>query len=988
MKAVVTLASIPTGSFPFLADLQLGVGAGDGGGGEFLSLLMGSDAGDEESAAQSGARAAAAYQTSALEMAPWVRPAGALTQDVGTTAQRESHSTLPGSASVVEGVAGDNANDGLINGHHGAGDPGVDLFRAPRLDAASEMAPTAATPAPHGDGPRSPALLDTVGFERRRVDLLTAPRWDSAAETVPTVATLAPHGDDLRSAALLDTIDFERRRVNPLTAPRWVSASETVPTAATPAPHGDGPRSPALLDTVGLERRRVDLLAAPRWVSAPETVPTVATPAPGCDRPTSPGPIAKDLLPSRHSIDIDREREAPAVAQWASAAIGIPVATNADFDNVATPATPNLKIAGIADRGSDDLRPASPAPQYRHASGIDRRGAVALSAPGDASTTADVPTGLTPVPDRKNSGAPESIDAPLVPSSQRLIGMDRGGEEPNASVVTLVPQFQNVVFAARGRVDLPTVAAATPRPQATSVTDRSTVDSLPTSRWISTAEMNPSPERLVAQCQTAIRAGHSSVELLPATPTTPVNREGSQTESASNAPILEACREGAGTSAPHDRDWEPAVGPVVFRRDAGLRLDDVAQSSMQIQPVSTPVLQGRGSESVVGPVADGRGARSLWDGPHGRGSESMDEPVSNLIGTAILPAISSSREHLGSALRKPIKTDRSTVAQPRTPAMAPDVAAAAAAPVREPIAAPRTDVDNSTSASGDDSVICAAQAEASSAPQVPTPPLLDQNVAFGARVVERDAAPAAPIDSFVSGSTKAVTGTQDTAGYMAAAQPAAAQYNAMQRSEAPPHVERTAVEAPTAVKAEPIAAARISPPAAVAEFAVEIPAARRDAESPVHEAAAVRVPESSVPENKPAQPVRDVTVRLTADNQQVDVKLVDRGGEIHVAVRSADAALTSDLRASVHDLIGGLEKSGFRAETWQPGESTRHASAATASDAPQQSQHNAPGEDARRQGRNPHDGEQTPTRRTRISDDNSIEWMRQMSAFSELERNN
>ena len=142
----------------------------------------------------------------------------------------------------------------------------------------------------------------------------------------------------------------------------------------------------------------------------------------------------------------------------------------------------------------------------------------------------------------------------------------------------------------------------------------------------------------------------------------------------------------------------------------------------------------------------------------------------------------------------------------------------------------------------------------------------------------------------------------------------------------------------------------------------------------------VRSPEPPNTVSRPTQPVRELAVRLSSDSQQVDVKLVERGGEVHVAVNSADATLTTDLRAALHDLAGGLEKSGFRAEIWQPGENLQRGANSTAGasqgsgDQPQQQ----PGEDPRRQGRNVYQPEYTPSRRNR--DDHS-DWSKQIDAL-------
>jgi hypothetical protein len=152
------------------------------------------------------------------------------------------------------------------------------------------------------------------------------------------------------------------------------------------------------------------------------------------------------------------------------------------------------------------------------------------------------------------------------------------------------------------------------------------------------------------------------------------------------------------------------------------------------------------------------------------------------------------------------------------------------------------------------------------------------------------------------------------------------------------------------------------------------------------------VPSAEVPPPPPArptEPVRDVTLRLSADSQHVDVKLIDRGGELQVAVHSADPALTTDLRASVRELVGGLEKSGFRAETWQPSDTPRHnaeATPATTRDAGDPPQFQS-GEDPRRQGRNAYQ-EQAPARRGAAAGGESSSWIEQIRALIGAQKDN
>ena len=86
-------------------------------------------------------------------------------------------------------------------------------------------------------------------------------------------------------------------------------------------------------------------------------------------------------------------------------------------------------------------------------------------------------------------------------------------------------------------------------------------------------------------------------------------------------------------------------------------------------------------------------------------------------------------------------------------------------------------------------------------------------------------------------------------------------------------------------------------------------------------AAPATVPSSDIDE-LPAlktEPARDISFRVASnDSNAVDVTLVDRAGQIHVNVRSADPSLTQSLQSNVAELAGKLEQSGFHAETSIP----------------------------------------------------------------------
>jgi len=81
----------------------------------------------------------------------------------------------------------------------------------------------------------------------------------------------------------------------------------------------------------------------------------------------------------------------------------------------------------------------------------------------------------------------------------------------------------------------------------------------------------------------------------------------------------------------------------------------------------------------------------------------------------------------------------------------------------------------------------------------------------------------------------------------------------------------------------------------------------------------VRVPETAAHEAPVAGSARDIALRLNAsDNSAVEVRLSERAGEVHVAVRSADPSLTESVRARLPELVDRLNARGFETEIWRP----------------------------------------------------------------------
>jgi hypothetical protein len=80
---------------------------------------------------------------------------------------------------------------------------------------------------------------------------------------------------------------------------------------------------------------------------------------------------------------------------------------------------------------------------------------------------------------------------------------------------------------------------------------------------------------------------------------------------------------------------------------------------------------------------------------------------------------------------------------------------------------------------------------------------------------------------------------------------------------------------------------------------------------------AAALPAVSTAVNSP--PLRDLSIRIgDSPSNQVDVKIQERAGEVHVSVLSNNPALTSDLRQQVGELVGKLDNAGYHAETFKP----------------------------------------------------------------------
>lgn len=78
--------------------------------------------------------------------------------------------------------------------------------------------------------------------------------------------------------------------------------------------------------------------------------------------------------------------------------------------------------------------------------------------------------------------------------------------------------------------------------------------------------------------------------------------------------------------------------------------------------------------------------------------------------------------------------------------------------------------------------------------------------------------------------------------------------------------------------------------------------------------------DSAAPATPPetGQAARSIALKIQSDDGAANVVLTDRGGQVHVTVRSSDPALTQSLRSDLGSLAGGLQQNGFDVKLWSP----------------------------------------------------------------------
>jgi hypothetical protein len=171
--------------------------------------------------------------------------------------------------------------------------------------------------------------------------------------------------------------------------------------------------------------------------------------------------------------------------------------------------------------------------------------------------------------------------------------------------------------------------------------------------------------------------------------------------------------------------------------------------------------------------------------------------------------------------------------------------------------------------------------------------------------------------------------------------PATSQTEARERSAEPSVVAKAAIEhktdEPLRDAVQPLQAANPAESRTPAPNRPELPRVEPPAAPGVRNLDALETKAPAIAERLPSAPVREVSIevpgRTSAQGapQTAQLKLVERGGEVYVAVRTPDGELAQSLRQHLGQLAARLEESGYRTETWRPVEAVA-AGASTGGD--------------------------------------------------------
>jgi hypothetical protein len=137
------------------------------------------------------------------------------------------------------------------------------------------------------------------------------------------------------------------------------------------------------------------------------------------------------------------------------------------------------------------------------------------------------------------------------------------------------------------------------------------------------------------------------------------------------------------------------------------------------------------------------------------------------------------------------------------------------------------------------------------------------------------------------------------------------------------HSTVPAVPKKTDMEEEPVAQGSVSQPLphpVVATYVRSADRAPASVSQPVTDVPRAEMPTPKMEEQpKAVEPLKSLSIQLPRSNSdRVEVRLTQQANEVHVAVRTADTALANGLREGLSDLVGQLQQTGFRTDTWRP----------------------------------------------------------------------
>jgi hypothetical protein len=144
----------------------------------------------------------------------------------------------------------------------------------------------------------------------------------------------------------------------------------------------------------------------------------------------------------------------------------------------------------------------------------------------------------------------------------------------------------------------------------------------------------------------------------------------------------------------------------------------------------------------------------------------------------------------------------------------------------------------------------------------------------------------------------------------------AAASDAVQPSAAVSEVVQNAAEQSGEHTERADAQIQATPSGSVEQFAT----ARADTAHAIDQPVSVRSADvDQTPAPSANNTIRDVRLQVTgSDDQRVDVRVMDRGGELRVSVRADDPSLVRSLQDNVADLSTRLDQAHFQSEVWTP----------------------------------------------------------------------